>query len=89
MKTIEITVTGDVQGVSYRYFAKNKAKELGLSGWAKNQLDGTVHIVIQGETEKIDEFVEWTKEGSPMAEVKKVDVIDRSEETALEGFEVK
>jgi acylphosphatase len=89
IKAYLIRVIGDVQGVSYRYFAKNEAKKLGLVGWAKNEHDGSVTIFIQGEPEKVQMFVELSKEGSPMATVKDVSIKKVNPEESINNFEVK
>lgn len=48
---------GHVQFVGFRYEAKMTARQLGLTGWAQNQDDGTVIVEIEGETARIDEFL--------------------------------
>jgi acylphosphatase len=85
----QIIVHGDVQGVSYRYFAKTEAKKLGLSGWAKNEHDGTVTVFIQGESDKVSKFIKWSQEGSPMAEVSDMIASEVQPSEDLKGFEVK
>ena len=47
-----LLVTGSVQGVNFRWFAQEKAKECGIKGWVKNMPDGTVEIMCESETEK-------------------------------------
>ncbi len=47
MKQIHVTVFGMIQGVGYRYFISQKAKELRLNGWIKNKKDGNVEAVFQ------------------------------------------
>lgn len=69
-----LLVYGRVQGVLFRKAAQRKARELGLTGWAKNLIDGTVEVVVEGPKEKADEFMEWAKQGPPLAKVEKVDV---------------
>lgn len=88
MKAVILNVTGDVQGVSYRYFARTEAKKLGLSGFAKNEHDGSVTVFIEGDDARVEEFVSWAKEGSPMASVENVEVTV-AEPADVEGFEVK
>lgn len=89
MKALIIKVTGDVQGVSYRYFAKGEARKLGLAGWTKNELDGTVTIFVQGDQDKLQEFTEWTREGSPMATVEGVKIKEATVDEPLRRFEVR
>jgi len=68
-----IRVTGKVQGVFYRKYTLQKARELGLNGFVRNVEDGSVYIEAEGKAEQLDQLVEWCKEGSPSAEVDKVD----------------
>ncbi len=73
MKTLKIQVFGLVQGVSFRFYAKEKAEELGIKGWVKNQEDGSVLIVAQGKEKSLKDFLSWCYEGSPLAKVEKVE----------------
>jgi acylphosphatase len=74
MKRVELKIYGLVQGVFFRDSTKEKAKELDLAGWVRNEPDGTVKVVAEGEEEKLKELIDWCKEGSPSARVEKVDV---------------
>ncbi|MGE5587189.1 MAG: acylphosphatase [Clostridia bacterium] len=70
----EITVSGRVQGVGFRGFARRHATSLGLLGWVMNRYDGTVELVVEGERYKVERFVALLREGPPWARVDKVDV---------------
>ncbi len=48
---------GSVQGVGFRYYSVNKARQLGLTGWVRNLYDGTVEMEVQGEEQAIDELI--------------------------------
>lgn len=48
---------GRVQGVGFRYYAVNKANQLGLTGWVRNLPDGTVEMEVQGEESLIDQLI--------------------------------
>lgn len=52
-----IVFHGRVQGVGFRYYAVNKANQLGLTGWVKNLPDGTVEMEVQGEKPLIDQLI--------------------------------
>lgn len=52
-----IVFYGRVQGVGFRYYAVNKANQLGLTGWVKNLSDGTVEMEVQGEEPLIDQLI--------------------------------
>ncbi len=73
IKHFNIKIYGQVQGVSFRYYAQEKALKLGLVGFVKNQSDGTVYIEVEGEEEKIKEFLNWCQSGLKSARVEKVE----------------
>jgi acylphosphatase len=89
MKAYFLKITGDVQGVSFRYFTRTEAENLGLCGWAQNEHDGSVTVFVQGEEENITKIIEWTKVGSPMATVNNVSVSEVELDEKITGFEVK
>jgi acylphosphatase len=70
---MKITITGRVQGVSFRRHAKQQADRLGLQGFARNEPDGSVYIEAEGPENKLHEFLRWCKSGSPAAKVESVD----------------
>jgi len=63
MKRIEIRVYGFVQGVGFRAYTRRRALDLGLKGFAKNERDGSVYIVAEGEEEKLKTLLEFVKNG--------------------------
>ena len=89
MRRVILTVSGDVQGVSYRYFAKTEAQKLGLTGWARNEVDGTVGLVLEGDDQAVEDFIKWARTGSPMAEVEHVEVEEGKYTGEFDKFEVK
>jgi acylphosphatase len=81
-------VRGIVQGVAFRWYAKERARELGLAGWIKNLPDGCVEARFEGPQAAVDSFVEWLRHGPPAAHVEGMEL----EEDALSGaqrFEVR
>ncbi len=70
----DIIVTGIVQGVYYRADTQRQAAALGLTGWVRNEMDGSVGIATEGEKETIDTLIEWCHEGPPGARVDRVEV---------------
>ena len=70
--TRALRIKGNVQGVTFRASSKEKAEELGLAGWVKNNPDGTVSCEVCGPTAKVDAFVDWCKEGPRFARVEEV-----------------
>jgi len=64
-----IIVRGCVQGVFYRASTQQKAIELGLSGWVRNENDGSVYMEVEGEEVQLKSLVTWCKDGPRMAQV--------------------
>ncbi len=64
-----VTVQGRVQGVGFRYFVRQEARALGISGWVMNLTDGSVTMEIQGAPEVIDELIERLKRGNGYSKV--------------------
>ena len=53
----QIVFYGRVQGVGFRYTARHAADSLGLTGWVRNEYDGSVMMQVQGEEVKIDHML--------------------------------
>ncbi len=88
MKKLRLTIYGRVQGVYYRSSAQGKARELGLSGWAKNMPDGTVVTVAEGGEEQLQEYIEWCKKGPSAARVEKIKETWEEPSGELNGFSI-
>ena len=73
LKHLNIKIFGRVQGVFFRHSAKQKAEELNIKGFAKNEPDGTVYIEAEGEEENLKQFLDWCYQGPILASVKKVE----------------
>jgi len=86
---VRIIVSGRVQGVFFRKHAQDKAKELRLTGWAHNTIDGKVEIVVEGKKEKTDEFLEWCRQGSSLAKVDDIEVEHEDPKGEFDDFEVR
>lgn len=69
MERLEIIVTGRVQGVGFRYHAREEAMRLGLVGWARNRSDGSVQIVAEGERAALAALADWAGKGPARARV--------------------
>lgn len=72
METKEIKVFGRVQGVFFRANTQEKAQQLGLKGFVKNEPDGSVRIVARGDKDKLQQLIVWCHDGSPKAIVEDV-----------------
>jgi acylphosphatase len=74
-KEVYCVVHGNVQGVSFRQFAKEKADSLGVFGYAKNMPDNTVEVVAQGEENNLKIFLESISAGPKNAQVESLNVM--------------
>jgi acylphosphatase len=86
---VHMFVSGLVQGVFFRDSIQRKALELGLTGWVRNLINGKVEIIAEGEKERIEELVEWTKEGPTTARVDNLDIEWQEYEGEFNSFGIR
>ncbi len=67
-----ILVRGKVQGVGYRWFVRDTARKHFLTGWVRNNTDGTVEMEAEGEIGSLDAFASMIKDGCNSAFVREV-----------------
>ena len=63
MFSLEVRVAGRVQGVGFRYFAHERARRLGLTGYVRNLRDGSVRAYAEGPKEALEKFLRLMHEG--------------------------
>ncbi len=81
-------IRGRVQGVGFRYFAEKTALALGISGWVRNDDDGTVQVYAVGNREQLSELGGLLWKGPRWAEVRGVDESEAAVER-VSGFQVR
>ena len=89
MVQYEITISGKVQGVGYRYFAVRKATEMGITGWVKNSVDSSVIIVAQGIEEEIKTFIDYLHIGPTRSRVDQISKVKFNTLSNFDTFSVK
>jgi acylphosphatase len=67
-----IQVRGRVQGVGFRWSAVREARRRGITGFVKNQYDGSVYIEAEGPQDQLLDYLEWCRQGPGSAHVKSV-----------------
>ena len=67
VKTLLVRVSGTVQGVGYRAACVQRAVALGVTGWVRNRMDGSVEALLQGPAEQVEQMREWMEDGMPAA----------------------
>jgi acylphosphatase len=82
-----LEVRGRVQGVGFRYSLGMEARRLGVAGWVRNRLDGSVEAALYGPSDAVERLIEWARQGPPSARV--TDVRVSGHEGAYEGFELR
>lgn len=69
---VDVTVTGRVQGVSFRAYAQAEARRLGVTGWVRNEPDESVTLHVEGPAGAVEALVSWCRDGPPAARVRHV-----------------
>lgn len=87
-RTVHVRVEGRVQGVYFRAWTQENARELGLSGWVRNRRDGSVEALFSGAEGAIDDMLKRLKNGPPGASVRSVEIIQDGG-AAPGGFQIK
>ncbi len=77
-----LTISGRVQGVGYRASFYDMALSLGLCGWVRNRVDGSVEACVDGEAAALEAIIAWAKRGPPAAQVSHVSIEDVAGMTA-------
>jgi len=85
---LHIRVAGQVQGVFFRAWAAERARELGVNGWVRNASDGSVEGHLEGDKSAVQQLVDQLHQGPPSARVTTVDV-EVAEPKGSDRFEVR
>ncbi|MGI8645009.1 MAG: acylphosphatase [Nocardioides sp.] len=74
--SVDLVVRGRVQGVGFRFHAVERAEDLGVTGWVRNEPDGSVACHLEGPADAVGSLVDWCRQGPHHARVETVDVHD-------------
>lgn len=88
-KRMILNLEGRVQGVGFRIYTLAQAEARNLTGFVKNEEDGTVTIVAEGPEEKLKELAEWAKEGPKLAKVTKMKIFWEKATGEFSEFEIR
>lgn len=90
MKEVSVRVSGRVQGVGYRYYVRDQASRLGVTGWVRNNPDGTVSISGAGDEAILREFLATLRaEGDPFIRVQEITTEWSDRDIPGGGFEIR
>ncbi len=84
-----VVIHGLVQGVYFRASTKEVAVRLGVGGWVRNLMDGSVEALFEGEKKKVEEVVAWCYKGPPGARVVHVDLSYEPYQGEFRHFDVR
>jgi acylphosphatase len=70
-------VSGEVQGVGFRYYVRRRARQLGITGWVRNRHDGCVEAEVQGDSQAVATLERMVRAGPPGSRVDAVEAADR------------
>jgi acylphosphatase len=86
-KRVRVVVSGDVQGVGFRWYCREQARARDVKGFVRNLSDGGVEAAFEGTPESVEAMVTWCREGPTWARVKSVDVTEEEPE-GLQDFRI-
>jgi acylphosphatase len=88
LETCLVRVRGQVQGIGYREACVQRARALGVTGWVRNRMDGSVEAMLQGLPEQLADMRAWLSEGVSAALVDALEVTEvRPPFTRFDHFE--
>ena len=82
-------IKGRVQRVFFRLTTRKKAQGIGVFGWIRNLPDGRVEAVYEGEKEKVEKMIEWSKKGPLLARVDDVEITWEQYQEEFNDFEIR
>jgi acylphosphatase len=86
---LQIVVSGEVQGVGYRYYTQMKAIQYGITGWVKNLQGGGVEILASGERANLERFIDEVRRGNPFSNVNHIEVQETEKTDSYKSFAIK
>jgi acylphosphatase len=89
LQRMEVRISGRVQGVGFRWWARSRAESLGLTGWVMNEDDERrVAIVAEGPPDRLDLFEQLLRDGPPSARVEEMDARREPASGTFSRFEI-
>ncbi len=88
MKRYHVIIHGRVQGVMFRHNAGKIADRLNITGWVRNNPDGTVEAVFEGNEDSLEKIISWCRKGPIGARIDKVNIKEESYRGEFEAFHI-
>ena len=86
---IQLIITGKVQGVGYRFSAKQQAEQLGITGWVKNRPNGHVEIMAEGYQQQLNQLLTWAQNGPQFANVDDIVINNLTAHNEFDQFTIR
>lgn len=83
-----VFVSGEVQGVGFRFSTVNQANQKGVTGWVRNVADGRVEAVFEGSKDTVEQMIQWCHKGPSSARVTDVEV-EYQDPEGMTGFKTR
>jgi len=84
-----VTIIGRVQGVFFRVETQKAAIRCGVTGWVKNNIDGTVEALFEGNKENVNQVLKWCRKGPSLSHVEKVIEIREDYSGEFRSFDIR
>jgi acylphosphatase len=85
---LQVKISGKVQGVWFSLNTKNKADDLNINGWVKNNIDGKVEAIFEGDEENLHKMINWCLVGSPNSKVEKIEIYKNDFQNEFNSFSI-
>ena len=89
-RRVHVVVLGDVQGVGFRWFTRERAQHAGIRGWVRNMPDGNVELVAEGAPASVQRFLDAVRRGPSRSRVTDLQIRDeKTEQELAPGFDIR
>ena len=83
-----LLIAGRVQGVAFRWETRRAAQRHQVGGWVRNLPDGRVEAVVEGPRARVNELIDWCRQGPPVARVDSLDIQWEDYAGEFQGFDI-
>lgn len=87
-QSVKVIVKGRVQGVGFRWFTREKARNLGLTGYVRNLPNGNVEIWAEGEQQDINDLIHLLRQGPSWSQVTDLEIDEVQSQGKYDDFNV-
>lgn len=88
MKRYHVVIHGRVQGVMFRHNTAKTAEKAGVKGWVRNNPDGTLEAVFEGEDTELEKVINWCRKGPIGSKIDRVEVREEKFTGEFDGFQI-